>query len=42
MSKTGRSIVLVVLGVIVAAIAVIMGRKWFQKNRQVKGGDNRA
>jgi hypothetical protein len=42
MSRTGRNIILVILGIVVATVAVILGRKWFQKNRQVKGGDNRA
>lgn len=38
MSKSGRNIILVILGLVVAAVAVILGRKWLQKNRQVKGG----
>jgi len=42
MSKTGRNIILVLLGIVAAAVAVMLGLKWFRKNRQVKGGDNRA
>lgn len=42
MSKTGRNIFLIILGVIAAIFAVVLGRKWLQKNRQVKGGDKHA
>ncbi len=42
MSKTGRNVFLIILGLVIAAVAVILGRKWLQKNRQVKGGDNRT
>ena len=42
MSKTGRNIFLIILGLVMAAVAVILGRKWLQKNRQVKSGDKRT
>jgi LPXTG-motif cell wall-anchored protein len=42
MSGTKRNVILVILGLVLAAVAVILGLKWFRKNRQVKGGDSRA
>jgi LPXTG-motif cell wall-anchored protein len=42
MSGAKRNVILVILGLVVAAIAVIVGLKWFRKNRQVKGGNSRA
>ena len=42
MSRAKRNIILVILGLVVAAVAVMLGRKWLKKNRQVKGGDTHA
>lgn len=42
MSGTKRNIILVIVGLIVAAVAVVLGFKWLKKNRQVKGGDSHA
>lgn len=42
MSRAKRNIILVILGLVVAALAVMLGRNWLKKNRQVKGGDSHA
>jgi NADH:ubiquinone oxidoreductase subunit H len=35
-------LIILLIALIVAAVAVMLGRKWFQKNRQVKEGDSRS